>query len=266
MEGLFVPWAAADGPWDIRRVKTEEFVVRRQITMKDAIDKRNEREKIARSIVKRRNIVYISKEELERRQQEESRQQDRETAEELARRLRDDEDKKKAMEIERLLAEQKMLEKQLATGMDATGKHPMDDITQERVEAILSEKSKQLQDIISASSIALAQKSEPVEIPVPEENQGNDAGAETDNAESDSSVPEGASGETAPDGEMGQKEAVPLEEEIQELPAEEYQEEIPAGEQEDMGTAIPGPEEMQEPPESGFDEGPGQTDESEAEA
>ena len=142
MEGLFVPWAAADGPWDIRRVKTEEFVVRRQITMKDAIDKRNEREKIARSIVKRRNIVYISKEELERRQQEESRQQDRETAEELARRLRDDEDKKKAMEIERLLAEQKMLEKQLATGMDATGKHPMDDITQERVEAILSEKDR----------------------------------------------------------------------------------------------------------------------------
>ena len=50
------------------------------------------------------------------------------------------------------------------------------------------------------------------------------------------------------------------------IPAEEYQEEIPAGEQEDMGTAIPGPEEMQEPPESGFDEGPGQTDESEAEA
>ena len=33
-------------------------------TMKDAIDKRNERERIARSIVKRRNIVYISQEEL----------------------------------------------------------------------------------------------------------------------------------------------------------------------------------------------------------
>ena len=42
--------------------------------MKDAIDKRNERERIAKTIVKRRNIVYVSREELERRQQEEREQ------------------------------------------------------------------------------------------------------------------------------------------------------------------------------------------------
>ena len=55
--------------------------------MKDAIDKRNEREKIAKSIVKRRNIVYISKEELERREQEEKRQENREVAEVIEKRL-----------------------------------------------------------------------------------------------------------------------------------------------------------------------------------
>ena len=41
--------------------------------MKDAIDKRNERERIARSIVKRSNIIYTSREELERRAQEDAR-------------------------------------------------------------------------------------------------------------------------------------------------------------------------------------------------
>ena len=43
--------------------------------MKDAIDKRNERERIARSIVKRYNVIYTSREELERRAQEEKHQQ-----------------------------------------------------------------------------------------------------------------------------------------------------------------------------------------------
>ena len=46
--------------------------------MKDTIDKRNERESIARSIVKRRNIIYTSKEDLERKQEEE---RQKETAE-----------------------------------------------------------------------------------------------------------------------------------------------------------------------------------------
>ncbi len=154
--------------------------------MKDAIDKRNERERIARSIVKRRNIVYISQEELDRKQQEEAQRQKQErteAAEQLVKQFKDDAKKKQAMEIERLLAEQAMLEKQLETGMDATGKRPMSDITQERVEAILSEKSKQLESIISASALQMEQKTEPVEVSVPEENQVHEPGAETDIAQ-----------------------------------------------------------------------------------
>lgn len=131
--------------------------------MKDAIDKRNEREKIAKSIVKRRNIVYTSKEELERREQEEKRQENREAAEEMVKRLKEEEHNKQAMQIQRLLAEQQMLERQLKTGMDATGKHPMDGVTQERVEAILSEKSRQLQAIIDAHSMENSEKNQTVE-------------------------------------------------------------------------------------------------------
>lgn len=139
--------------------------------MKDAIDKRNERERIAKSIVKRRNIVYISKEELERREQEEKRQENREAAEEMVKRLKEEEHNKQAMQIQRLLAEQQMLERQLETGMDATGKHPMDDVTQERVEAILSEKSRQLREIIAAHSLENRQKDQAVEQTVSENHE-----------------------------------------------------------------------------------------------
>ena len=141
--------------------------------MKDTIDKRNERESIARSIVKRRNIIYTSKEDLERKQEEE-RQKERQAADDLVKKLKDDANQKMAMEIQRLIADREMLERQLETGMDATGKKLMNEVTQERVEAILSEKSRQLQDIISASSITLAQKSEPVEVSVPETDQETD--------------------------------------------------------------------------------------------
>ena len=109
--------------------------------MKDAIDKRNEREWIAGRIVKRRNIIYTSQAELDRKKQEEldeQHRQNKEKAEHLVRQLKDDAKKKQAMEVERLLVEQEMLKKQLETGMDATGKKPMDGVTQERVEAILS--------------------------------------------------------------------------------------------------------------------------------
>ncbi len=111
---------------------------------------------MARGVVKRRNIVYLSQEEVERRKREEEKQQkmadEREAAEKIVKQLKEEEDRKKAMEIERLLAEREMLEKQLATGLDATGKKPMSEVTQERVEAILSEKSKQLQELIAAHS------------------------------------------------------------------------------------------------------------------
>ncbi len=124
--------------------------------MKDAIDKRNERERIARCIVKRSNVIYTSKEELERRAQEEKHkqlQEEREAAEEVVRKLKEDQNNKTAMVVQRLIAEREMLERQLETGMDPSGRHPMSGVTQERVEAILSEKSKQLQDLIAAHTM-----------------------------------------------------------------------------------------------------------------
>lgn len=138
--------------------------------MKDAIDKRNERERIARSIVKRYNVIYTSREELERRAQEEKHQQmqeERAEAEEVVKKLKDEENKKMAMQIERLLAEREMLERQLETGMDATGRNPMSGVTQERVEAILSEKSKQLQELIAAHTVDSRKESQDVEETLP---------------------------------------------------------------------------------------------------
>ena len=139
--------------------------------MKDAIDKRNEQDRMARTIVKRRNIIYTSKEELERREREEREQKmrnERRAAEEVVKKLKDDANNKMAMEIQRLIADREMLERQLQTGMDATGKKPMNEVTQERVEAILSEKNKMLQDLIAAHSVDSAPKAETVEAAVPE--------------------------------------------------------------------------------------------------
>ncbi len=172
--------------------------------MKDAIDKRNEKERIARGIVKRRNIVYISREEAERRRMEEERrqkmQEDREAAEKLVHQLKEDEDKKRAMEIERLLAEQEMLEKQLATGMDATGKKPMSEVTQERVEAILSEKSKQLQDLIASHSMAVGKESETVEASGPADLAPDGSGAEAGGGPGGEVPAEADGGDAARDG------------------------------------------------------------------
>ncbi len=126
------------------------------VAMKDAIDKRNEQERVARCIVKRSNVIYTSKEELERRAQEEKHkqlQEEREEAEEVIRKLKDEQNNKTAMVVQRLVAEREMLERQLETGMDPSGRYRMSGVTQERVEAILSEKSKQLQDLIAAHSV-----------------------------------------------------------------------------------------------------------------
>ena len=161
--------------------------------MKDAIDKRNEKDRIARSIVKRRNIVYISKEELERKQREEEQQRKKEAkkaAEDLVKQLKEEQNKKQAMDIERLLAEQAMLERQLATGMDATGKNPMSGVTQERVEAILSEKSKQLQEIIAANRMELEQKHTSVETNLSKKHREDGTGAEGGSSGNDASAQE----------------------------------------------------------------------------
>ena len=80
---------------------------------------------------------------------------------------------KMAMEIQRLIAEREMLERQLETGMDASGRHPMSGVTQERVEAILSEKSKQLQDLIAAHSVDNGQKSQEMEEALPSDDEAD---------------------------------------------------------------------------------------------
>lgn len=89
------------------------------------------------------------------------------------------------MQIQRLLAEQQMLEQQLKTGMDATGKHPMDDVTQERVEAILSEKSKQLQDIIAAHNVENRQEDQTLEPAVSKNHEPHGTHTEEGAAQTD---------------------------------------------------------------------------------
>ena len=186
--------------------------------MMDAIDKRNQRERIARSVVKRRNIVYITQEELERKQQEKERQKEkekqesREAAERLVQQFKDERDKKRAMEIEQLLADQEMLERQLKTGMDATGKKPMDGVTQERVEAILNEKNKMLHDIIASSSVAVGEKNKPVEVSVPEEGAADGTQGKVDLAKNADSASEAGAGSSQPglepDLEAGSEEII----------------------------------------------------------
>lgn len=115
--------------------------------MKDAIDKRNERERIARSIVKRSNVIYMTREEAERLEKE---KKEREKADQILKRLereaQEDEDKK-AMEI------QEMMQQGQNPVSGEYGRNPMDDITQERVEAILSDKERAIQQIIQNTEV-----------------------------------------------------------------------------------------------------------------
>ncbi len=178
--------------------------------MKDAIDKRNEQDRMARTIVKRRNIIYTSKEELERREQEEREQKmqkERRAAEEVVKKLKDDANNKMAMEIQRLIADREMLERQLQTGMDATGKKPMNEVTQERVEAILSEKNKMLQDLIAAHSVDSAPKAETVETAVPEADTADESPAEKAVEETGIPVPETDATEAGQNLEAGEQDA-----------------------------------------------------------
>ena len=129
--------------------------------MKDAIDKRNEREKIANSIVKRWNVVYITKEELERKRQEEERmarmEEEREKADDILRRLdaEAEADKRKKAEELQALIYQKEIEGHKS--QDTYGTTPMDGVTQEKVEAILSDKERMLQELIQNTEVVSTQ-------------------------------------------------------------------------------------------------------------
>lgn len=145
--------------------------------MKDAIDKRDEREKIAKSIVKRWNVVYTSKEELEQKRLEEERQEkikeERQKADEILKRLeaeaREDE-RRKNEEIEAILR-QKQVEDHKSN--DTYGTAPMDGVTQEKVEAILNDKERMLQKLIQNTEM---------DSEVPELEEGAGPEPEADNA------------------------------------------------------------------------------------
>ncbi|MBU5472307.1 hypothetical protein [Roseburia sp. MSJ-14] len=160
--------------------------------MKDAIDKRNEKEKIARSIIKRWNVIYITKEELEKRRQEEERmkqnQEECEKADEILKRLENEakEDEcKKAEEMQAILAQQEIEGHKNA---DTYGTTPMDGVTQEKVEAILNDKERMLQQIIQDTEMASAQQE--MEENVGEELTEDNTTAEEKDAEEVSEVVE----------------------------------------------------------------------------
>lgn len=113
--------------------------------MKDAIDKRNEQERIARCIVKRSNVIYITREEAERLEKE---KKERKKADEILKRLEQEaqeDENKKAKEIK------EMMQQEQVSG--EYGRNPMDEVTQERVEAILSDKERAIQEIIQNSGV-----------------------------------------------------------------------------------------------------------------
>ncbi len=153
--------------------------------MKDAIDKRNEREKIAKSIVKRWNVIYISKEELEQKRREEEHMQqmeeERQKADEILKRLereaREDEEKK-AEELRLLLAQQEI---ESHKSSDMYGTTPMDGVTQEKVEAILNDKERVLQQIIQNTETVSAR--DEVEEVLRQEFKEDNTTAEADNEE-----------------------------------------------------------------------------------
>ncbi len=156
--------------------------------MKDAIDKRNERERIAKSIVKRWNVIYVTKEELEKKRREEERlelqEEERQKADEILKRLQEEaeaDEKRKKDEILAILA-QKEIEGHISS--DTYGTTPMDGVTQEKVEAILSDKERMLQQIIQNTEMASAEPA--MEESPREKSKADNAAAETaDEAEAE---------------------------------------------------------------------------------
>lgn len=159
--------------------------------MKDAIDKRNEREKIAKSIVKSWNVIYTTKEELEQRRLEEERQEqieeERRKSDEILKRLGQEakeDEKKKADEIQAILMQQEL---ESHKSSESYGTAPMDGVTQEKVEAILNDKERAIQELIQNTGVV--PESEPLESGVEEESAADFTQTETeDEAEAEEDV------------------------------------------------------------------------------
>lgn len=119
--------------------------------MRDLIDERNRREKIKRSIIKRMNVNYISKEELERQREAEEKKKALEVmeqlkAEEAAQSAVLDMEMKKVKEQRELLERARFEASQPPSSRYGTKES--DEVTKEQVEAILSEKRSALDQVI----------------------------------------------------------------------------------------------------------------------
>ncbi len=106
--------------------------------MKDKIDERNFKEKVARSIIKRYNVHYISQEELDRQRV----QEEREKAQEIVKKLQAEKaakESEKLREIERmrLEVERRQREEEALLGREEDF---VAGVTKGQVEQLLSDK------------------------------------------------------------------------------------------------------------------------------
>lgn len=122
--------------------------------MRDLIDERNRREKIQRSVIKRYNVHYITKEELERQQESEEERRAREALEHFEEEKAAKEEAKR-LEIQRAREERERLERERfeASQLPSSqyGMKESDEVTKEQVEAILDEKKSALDKVIEES-------------------------------------------------------------------------------------------------------------------
>lgn len=111
----------------------------------DAIDKRNVREKIARSIIKRNNVHYVTQEELDQQKAKEEEQRAKEIYERLQAEAAADEAKKQ-QEIEEALRMQQSYNATTNAYSGEYGKNmPQDEVTLSQIEKILSEKQEEFE-------------------------------------------------------------------------------------------------------------------------
>lgn len=119
--------------------------------MRDLIDERNRREKIKRSIIKRVNVNYITREELERQRQAEEQRK----AMEVVDQLKAEEAAQSAvleMEMQKEREQRELLERARYEASlppsSRYGTKESDEVTKEQVEAILAEKETNLHQVI----------------------------------------------------------------------------------------------------------------------
>jgi len=119
--------------------------------MKDLIDERNAREKIKSSIIKRANVHYVTREELEKPQETERAKKAQEVYERLQAEARADEAVKE-LEKQKALKEREQIESVYNIAKNSPsgvyGAETLDQVTKKQIDAILSEKEHALEQMI----------------------------------------------------------------------------------------------------------------------